>query len=158
MDLSLRDVITIDREECVGCGHCVTSCVGGALQLVNGKAVLTREDYCDGLGVCVRGCPEGALKVRKREAVAYQGPDLHQAPQADPQGCPGAMNRAFGVPSDADASPGGPSALTHWPIQLHLIMPQAAQFRGTDLLLAASCTAFSYGTFHADLEARIAGS
>ena len=49
------------------------------------------------------------------------------------------------------ADPQEPSALTHWPIQLHLISPAAPQFGKSDLLLAADCTAFSLGAFHAQL-------
>jgi NAD-dependent dihydropyrimidine dehydrogenase PreA subunit len=41
-----------------------------------------------------------------------------------------------------------PSALSHWPIQLHLINPSAEHFRNADLLVAADCTAFSIAGFH----------
>lgn len=41
-----------------------------------------------------------------------------------------------------------PSALTHWPIQLHLINPRSPHFARSNLLLAADCTAFSLGNFH----------
>ncbi len=43
-----------------------------------------------------------------------------------------------------------PSALTQWPVQLHLINPAASYFNGTDLLVAADCAAFTYGNFHND--------
>ncbi len=46
---------------------------------------------------------------------------------------------------------GGASALTHWPIQLHLVNPGARQYRGADLLVAADCTAFSLGAFHEEM-------
>jgi hypothetical protein len=40
------------------------------------------------------------------------------------------------------------SALRQWPIQLHLVSPQAPYFQGSDLLLAADCAAFAVGDFH----------
>jgi hypothetical protein len=40
------------------------------------------------------------------------------------------------------------SQLANWPVQLHLLSPMAPQFRGRDVLLAADCTAFAFGSFH----------
>lgn len=41
-----------------------------------------------------------------------------------------------------------PSELRQWPVQLHLVNPQASYFRGADVVLAADCVAFSMGNFH----------
>jgi ferredoxin len=46
---------------------------------------------------------------------------------------------------------GTDSALTHWPVQMHLINPSAPHYRGSDLLLAAYCAAFSMGGFHSSV-------
>ena len=43
-----------------------------------------------------------------------------------------------------------PSALTQWPVQMHLINPAAAYFNHADLLVAADCAGFAYGNFHND--------
>jgi hypothetical protein len=43
-----------------------------------------------------------------------------------------------------------PSRLRQWPIQLHLVSPQAPYYQGADVLLAADCTAFAMGSFHED--------
>ena len=42
-----RTVIKINETRCNGCGLCVTGCHEGALQLIDGKAVLVSELYCD---------------------------------------------------------------------------------------------------------------
>jgi hypothetical protein len=41
-----------------------------------------------------------------------------------------------------------PSELRQWPVQMHLLNPNARYFRDADLLLAADCVAFSMGNFH----------
>ena len=42
-----------------------------------------------------------------------------------------------------------PSELRQWPAQIKLVPLRAPYFEGADLLVAADCTAFSYGDFHA---------
>ncbi len=64
----LRKMISIDEELCDGCGQCVPGCEEGALQIIDGKAMLVAEKYCDGLGACLGECPTGALKVIEVEA------------------------------------------------------------------------------------------
>ena len=41
----IRKIIKIDEERCNGCGSCVAACHEGAIEMINGKARLTREDY-----------------------------------------------------------------------------------------------------------------
>lgn len=67
----IRRIIKIDEEKCNGCGACATACHEGAIDMINGKAVLTRENYCDGLGDCLPNCPTGAITFEEREAPAY---------------------------------------------------------------------------------------
>jgi hypothetical protein len=42
------------------------------------------------------------------------------------------------------------SKLTNWPVQIKLVPVNAPYFDGADLLVAADCTAYAYGSFHKD--------
>ena len=57
-----RTVIRIDEAFCNGCGNCIDGCHEGALQLIDGKAVMISVLYCDGL---YRGVPGGGDRVRR---------------------------------------------------------------------------------------------
>ena len=43
---------------------------------------------------------------------------------------------------------GSASQLRQWPVQLHLLNPEAAYFKGADVILAADCVAYSFAGFH----------
>ena len=152
-----RRIIHIDQDKCNGCGLCAAACHEGAIEMVEGKAVLTREDYCDGLGDCLPACPTGAITFEEREAPAYDHAAVLAAKAAKaaqaaplPCGCPGSQSRA--LRREAAAAPAGecPSQLRQWPVQIKLAPVNAPYFDGCDLLIAADCTAYAYGSFHRD--------
>ncbi|MDR0718147.1 MAG: 4Fe-4S binding protein [Treponema sp.] len=66
----IRKIINIDAEKCNGCGLCAKACHEGAIEMIDGKASLTREAYCDGLGNCLPVCPTGAISFEERETLA----------------------------------------------------------------------------------------
>lgn len=202
-----RTVIKIDENLCNGCGLCVSGCHEGAIQLIDGKAVMISDIFCDGLGACIGECPVGAIEFEEREAEKYdeiavmqrilpkgekvilahlkhmkdhneteylrQGIEflkernysidlssLEDAPEAKSQGChgggcPGSASREIAqtqsTPTQVSSNNSQPSELSHWPVQLHLQNPNAAYFKGCNLLLAADCTAFTLGSFHQTL-------
>ncbi len=61
-------MITINEDECQGCGVCVESCPRGAIALVDGYAHLDRNQ-CNDCGECVAACPSGAI-TRTEPVVA----------------------------------------------------------------------------------------
>ena len=67
----IRKIIHIDEEKCNGCGLCAEACHEGAIDIVDGKAKLMRENFCDGFGDCLPGCPTGAITFEEREAPEY---------------------------------------------------------------------------------------
>ena len=67
----IRKIIHIDEEKCNGCGLCAEACHEGAIDMVDGKAKLVRENFCDGFGDCLTNCPTGAITFEEREAPAY---------------------------------------------------------------------------------------
>ncbi|MFA5012467.1 MAG: 4Fe-4S dicluster domain-containing protein [Ignavibacteria bacterium] len=77
-------------------------------------------------------------------------PKLNIVKNNEPQhtGCPGSRQKTFSnIPNVAVDDTVG-SELTHWPIQLHLINPNASHFNNCDLLIAADCVPFSISNFH----------
>lgn len=146
----IRRIIKIDGDRCSGCGLCAAACHEGAIDMVGGKAVLTREHFCDGLGDCLPQCPAGAISFEEREAPAYDDAAVKAAKAASHSGggCPGAAARSLrtsAAPCD-EASSG--SMLNHWPVQIKLSPVSAPCFDGADLLVAADCTAYACGDFH----------
>ena len=149
----IRRIITIDEEKCNGCGLCAKACHEGAIGIVNGKAKLLREDYCDGLGDCLPACPTNAISFEEREAPAYNEAAVLAAKKAKespvPCSCPGSACRSITHEESGEATH-VPSELSNFPMQIKLLPPGAPYFNGADLLIAADCTAYSYGNFHRD--------
>jgi NAD-dependent dihydropyrimidine dehydrogenase PreA subunit len=52
----------IDSEKCTGCGRCVEECPTGAVELVEGLAVIVRPDDCNYCTDCEPICPHGAIR------------------------------------------------------------------------------------------------
>jgi len=151
----IRKIIKIDEEKCNSCGACATACHEGAIEMINGKAKLTREDYCDGLGDCLPACPTGAITFEEREAPAYDEEAIKRAKEKKavsplPCGCPGTNSKVIKRESCDINVPLAPatSQLTQWPVQIKLVPARAPYFEVANLLVAADCTAYAYGNFH----------
>lgn len=126
----IRKIIHIDEEKCNGCGLCANACHEGAIDMIDGKAKLVRENFCDGLGDCLPECPTGAITFVEREAPEYDEAAVARARLEKQQ--------------KED------EALLNWPVQIKLAPIQAPYFEGANLLIAADCSAYAYAAFHKD--------
>ena len=148
----LRKIIKIDESKCNGCGACASACHEGAIEMVNGKAVLTRENYCDGLGDCLPACPVDAISFEMREAPAYDEAAVkasQKAKQHAHAGCPGSRSMSINhEKKEENADISVSSQLSQWPVQIKLVPVNAPYFDNANLLIAADCTAYAYGNFH----------
>ena len=163
----IRKMIRIDEEKCNGCGVCATACHEGAIEMIDGKAKLVRENFCDGFGDCLPGCPTGAITFEEREAPAYDEEAVNRAKREKAEsleksmshsGCPGSMMRRMNrgkksespTPQNVTSPTGMESQLMNWPVQIKLAPIQAPYFENAKLLIAADCAAYAYANFHAE--------
>jgi NAD-dependent dihydropyrimidine dehydrogenase PreA subunit len=159
-----RKIIEIDEERCDGCGNCIINCAEGALAIVDGKAKVISDNLCDGLGACIGECPQEALEIIEREADAFdeEAVEAHlaeQQKQVEPEstmpcGCPSTQIQSFSPcaggnqPVKRSTEEIGTSALTHWPVQIRLIPPDAPFLEGADLLVVADCVPVAFPSLH----------
>ena len=161
----VRKIIHIDEEKCTGCGLCANACHEGAIDIVDGKAKLVRENFCDGFGDCLPNCPTGAITFEEREAPEYDEAAVLRAKMQKavaettaetPHQCPGSKMRAINhrsTEAEADNSAAAvpeTSQLSNWPPQIKLAPVKAPYFEGAKLLIAADCTAYAYASLHRD--------
>ena len=141
------------------------------------KARLVKEFYCDGLGACLGTCPTGALSIVEQEVDPYdeeatverikeKSPDMlethtkHMKEHAHEmhgvhdghKSCPGAKVMHWdNVPCDESCTATRiGSQLRQWPVQLHLVRPDAPYFKNADIVFVADCVPIAYGDFHKD--------
>ncbi len=140
---------------CDGLGACLGECPQGALRVVKREA---------------SAFDDAAVQAAKTQAGPRRDPTPDRAPP-DGGGCPGSRPRTLhpvpglGVTSGPPHPrrslsvvteppppivPSGGSRLGQWPVQLHLVSPNAPYLRGADILLAADCVPFAYARFHED--------
>ncbi|MFH0863064.1 MAG: 4Fe-4S binding protein [Candidatus Altiarchaeota archaeon] len=161
---------------CDGLGACVGHCPTGAMKVVERDAKPYEEKKV--MENIIKAGPNtikahlihlkehGEFGYLKEALAALKdkgipAPDLHGSGGGCPSdggGCPGSRMVSFetedGGPKTEDRKTGGDetgdtsSQLRQWPIQLHLVSPQAPYYRGKDVVIAADCTAYALGGFH----------
>jgi Pyruvate/2-oxoacid:ferredoxin oxidoreductase delta subunit len=139
---------------CDGLGACLGRCPQGAISVIEREA----EAY-DEVKVLENVMAQGEEVIQQhlqhlkdhneKENLQQAIKILNNQPHAS-HSCPGSKSQSFTpVQSPGDeVQTDTPSALSHWPIQMHLISPMVPQYKNAHLLLAADCVAFSMGNFH----------
>ncbi len=155
---------------CDGLGACIGECPVGAIELEEREAEPYNEE-----SVMERLVPKGEKTIRAhllhlkehneteliKQAINYlnkhnisidmtglNNENKLKSVHGHSFGCPGKQEMSFAAPSPATHTGEVPSQLRQWPVQLHLLNPEAAYFRNADVVLASDCSAFSYGNFH----------
>lgn len=164
-----RKIIQIDEELCDGCGQCVPACAEGTLEIIDGKARVVADNLCDGLGACLGECPNGALKIIEREAEEFDETAVEKRlaeidkkpaetkPATMPCGCPSAnimdLKKKNPCPGAAamKIEKVSESELTHWPVKIRLVPPDAPFLKNADLLVLADCVPAAYPDLHETL-------
>ena len=149
---------------CDGLGACIGECPTGAMETEEREA----EPY-DEERVMANVVKQGENTIKAHlehlkehgehtyfnQAVEYLKKKDIPVPQCKvgppPVGCPGSRTTAMDrnkTKTDNPAAGKINSELNTWPVQLHLLNPDAPYLKNADLLVAASCVAYSFGDFH----------
>jgi len=148
----------VREQYCDGFGDCVGECPTGALKVVEREA-----PEFDGTAVRAHlARTRGADGVRRFEAAqaVHEGKPVSPPPPPAPRlgGCPGRMQQMrmpAGSPEGARPTHGdglppavNRSELTQWPVQLHLVSPDAPYFKNRELVLLSTCSPIASADVH----------
>jgi len=150
---------------CDGLGACIGHCPQGAITITQKETTAYSEVETMKQNIIPAG--QDTIKAHLMHLLDHKQAELYTqaidtliseniaipphtkiAPQCSGGGCPGSAAKSFTPKNEMATQENIPSELSHWPIQLHLINPNMADFENCDLLIAADCTAFSFGNFH----------
>ena len=156
---------------CDGLGACIGHCPEGAIEIIEREA----EPYDERkvVEILVTKGRNTVLAHRDHlrdhneeeflnQAIQYlKKNNIDMSPEKEMKspamcGCPGSremdfreesLQSAVGSQQPAVLSP--QSELKQWPVQLHLLNPNAPYFRNADVVLTADCVPFAMGDYHA---------
>jgi NAD-dependent dihydropyrimidine dehydrogenase PreA subunit len=155
---------------CDGLGACIGHCPQGAINVIEREA----EPY-DEIKVLkqILKQPRSVLKAHLKHLLDHQafehldtaieflkiegienplGDDEVSVGQNSICGCPGSRTLQFenqGSESELD-TPNIPSELRQWPVQLHLVNPNAPYFKNSELVIMATCGPIANANVHRD--------
>ncbi|MCF8413198.1 MAG: 4Fe-4S binding protein [Melioribacteraceae bacterium] len=151
---------------CDGLGACLGECPQNALTIEKREAEPYDEE------VVMETIVKGGINVIKAHlehlyehdekdflgiAISYlenNGIDVPEFVPTHPAvkcGCPGSAEKTLEVKNNFDSEVNRQTPrLKQWPIQLHLVSPNAGYYKNSDLLLASDCSGFASANFHND--------
>lgn len=151
---------------CDGFGDCIGTCPTGALTIVERESVpfdpeATRDYLRRTQGeAAVRRMDEAAARHDHANADPSASGAPSPAPRMTPPagGCPGSRMRTFAAPDATPAPavtgnsglPGKVNApeLRQWPVQLHLVPPDAPWFKNRELVIMSTCAPLASADVH----------
>ena len=156
---------------CDGLGACLGHCPEGAIEIIERDAEPYDEKKVMEILVTkgrntilahiehLRDHKEDEFLKQAIDYIKENNIDMsiekHDEHQHSACGCPGSMARDFRAETEKPAFAANsaepvnaPSELRQWPVQLHLLNPQASYFKNADVVLTADCAAFAMGDFH----------
>ena len=147
-----RKIVQINEELCNGCGQCIPKCVEGALQIVNGKDKLFRDDYCDGLGACLGHCPQDAINIIERQANPFDKKKVHVHLANKEKSVNKSRSRVDqSLKKITSETRIEKSAIKNWPVQINLLPLEAPYLNNSELLVIADCVPVAYPDLHSNL-------
>ena len=147
----------VSETYCDGLGACLGECPQGAISMVERDAAAFDDEAARGhvtelesqrgaVGPMPSGCPGAAVRDLSLPVLpgAYQE-DRHPclSVEEDRHPCLSSQEDRHSCLSEPE-----PSALTNWPVQLHLVPPNAPFLKNADVLLVADCVPFALPDFH----------
>jgi ferredoxin len=153
---------------CDGLGACIGHCPQGAIiteeretEPYNEKKVMRENIIKAGKNTIIAhlkhlkdhgetGYLKEALEVLKEKEIEVDFNEETDVCSFHPQGCPGTKMMDFSSENKNEKEEGGArvSQLRQWPVQFHLVPPNAPYFQGKDVLLVADCVGYSLADFH----------
>ena len=156
---------------CDGLGACLGECPLGAItieereaEVYNEKAVMKNvvKQGANTIKAHLLHLLDHGEKEYYNQAIDFLNennidiPDIEDKTKYNPKsacGCPGSEIKDFSDKNSVNKysdDDNRPSELKQWPIQLHLISPNAPYYRNNDVVLIADCAGYAIGDFHKD--------
>ena len=157
--------IVVNDLFCDGLGACIQGCPTGALEIIEREAAEFNEEAVEKRLETLKSKEEVELEQVKQivaehshqcgcQTMEFDEPTVQkEVKQVESHqcGCPSSQTMVFDEPETQTETTGKiSSTLRQWPVQMHLINPNAPYYQSADVLISADCVAYSYGDFHRD--------